>query len=113
MNETPIAFLRQPGDANKRASTMTAYRSANASTPQKVMSKGIAHLLGLVSVVAAALLRPGPVVRWLSRRFPDVLFEQPNAGPLVALTFDDSPHATRRRASWMSWPRMTPALPFS
>ena len=34
MNETPIAFLRQPGDANKRASTMTAYRSANASTPQ-------------------------------------------------------------------------------
>jgi len=34
------------------------------------------------------------VVRWLSRRFPDVLFQQPNAGPLVALTFDDSPHAT-------------------
>src|SRR5215203_1362157 len=58
-----------------------------------VMRKGIAHLLGLLSVVAAALLRPGPVVRWLSRRFPDVLFEQPNAGPLVALTFDDSPHA--------------------
>ena len=58
------------------------------------MRKGIAHLLGLLSVVVAALLRPGPVVRWLSRRFPDVLFEQPNAGPLVALTFDDSPHAT-------------------
>jgi peptidoglycan/xylan/chitin deacetylase (PgdA/CDA1 family) len=58
------------------------------------MRKGIAHLLGLLSVVVAALLRPGPVVRWLSRRFPDVLFEQANAGPLVALTFDDSPHAT-------------------
>jgi peptidoglycan-N-acetylglucosamine deacetylase len=57
------------------------------------MRKGIAHLFGLLSVVAAALLRPGPVVRWLSRRFPDVLFQQPNAGPLVALTFDDSPHA--------------------
>ena len=58
------------------------------------MHKGVTHLLGLVSVVVAALLRPGPVVRWLSRRFPDVLFQQPNAGPLVALTFDDSPHAT-------------------
>ena len=58
------------------------------------MRKGVAHLLGLVSVVVAALLRPGPVVRWLSRRFPDVLFHQTNAGPLVALTFDDSPHAT-------------------
>ena len=58
------------------------------------MHKGIAHLLGLLSVVVAALLRPGPVVRWLSRRFPDVLFQQANAGPLVALTFDDSPHAT-------------------
>jgi len=34
MNETPIAFLRLPGDANKRALAMTAYRSANASTPQ-------------------------------------------------------------------------------
>jgi peptidoglycan-N-acetylglucosamine deacetylase len=58
------------------------------------MRKGIAHLLGLLSVVVASVLRPGPVVRWLSRRFPDVLFQQPNAGPLVALTFDDSPHAT-------------------
>ena len=58
------------------------------------MNKGVAHLLGLVSVAAAALFRPGPVVRWLSRRFPDVLFQQPNAGPLVALSFDDSPHAT-------------------
>jgi peptidoglycan/xylan/chitin deacetylase (PgdA/CDA1 family) len=34
------------------------------------------------------------VVGWLSRRFPEVLFEQANAGPLVALSFDDSPHAT-------------------
>ena len=58
------------------------------------MHKGVRHLLGLVSVVVAALLRPGPVVRWLSRRFPDVLFQHTNAGPLVALTFDDSPHAT-------------------
>src|SRR5918993_1198110 len=58
------------------------------------MRKGIAHLLGLCSVVVAALLRPGPVVRWLSRRFPGVLFQQPNVGPLVALSFDDSPHET-------------------
>jgi len=58
------------------------------------MKKGIAHLLGLVSVAAATLIRPGPVVRWLSQRYPDVLFQRENAGPLVALTFDDSPHAT-------------------
>jgi hypothetical protein len=36
-------------------------------------------------VVASALLRPGPVVSWLSRRFPDVLFQHVKAGPLVAL----------------------------
>jgi acyl-CoA synthetase (NDP forming) len=35
MNETPIAFLRLPGDANKSESTMTAYWPANASTPPK------------------------------------------------------------------------------
>jgi peptidoglycan-N-acetylglucosamine deacetylase len=58
------------------------------------MRQGVAHLLGLFSVAVAALIRPGPVVRWLSRRFPDVLFERANAGPLVALSFDDSPHQT-------------------
>jgi peptidoglycan/xylan/chitin deacetylase (PgdA/CDA1 family) len=58
------------------------------------MRQGVAHLLGLCSVFAAALIRPGPVVRWLSRRFPDVLFERANVGPLVALSFDDSPHPT-------------------
>src|SRR3954465_2640234 len=60
----------------------------------KVRVQGVTHLLGLFSVVVAALIRPGPVVRWLSRRFPDVLFEQANAGPLVALWFDDSPPPT-------------------
>ena len=64
------------------------------ATRPKVMHKGFRHLLGLCSVIAAALLRPGPVVRLLSRRFPDVLFKQANSGPIVALTFDDSPHAT-------------------
>lgn len=58
------------------------------------MRNGAAHLLGLFSVAVNALLRPGPVVRWLSRRFPDILFHRPDAGPLIALTFDDSPHAT-------------------
>ena len=57
------------------------------------MRQAASHLLGLISVVASAVLRPGPVVRWLSRRFPDVLFHQPKAGPLVAMSFDDSPHA--------------------
>ncbi len=55
---------------------------------------GVAQLFGPLSVVVAAVFRPGPVVRWLSRRFPDVLFQRADAGPLVALTFDDSPHAT-------------------
>ncbi|HYN88501.1 MAG TPA: polysaccharide deacetylase family protein, partial [Ardenticatenaceae bacterium] len=59
----------------------------------KAMRRGSGHLLGVASVVAATLLRPSVVVRWLSRRIPDVLFQQPNAGPLVALTLDDSPHA--------------------
>src|SRR5215211_3476114 len=67
------------------------------------MRKGITHLLGLLSVVVATLLRPGPVVPLLSRRFPDVLFQQANAGPLVALTFDDSPHS-------MSTPRILDVL---
>lgn len=52
------------------------------------------HAVGLFSILLNALCWPGPVVRWLSRRFPDVLFQQPQAGPLIALSFDDSPHAT-------------------
>jgi peptidoglycan/xylan/chitin deacetylase (PgdA/CDA1 family) len=52
------------------------------------------HLLGLLSLILNSVCRPGPVVRWLSRRFPDVLFHQPQAGPLIALSFDDSPHET-------------------
>jgi len=59
---------------------------------RSIVRQGRTHLLGLVSVGVAALLRPGPVVRMLARRFPDVLFQRENAGPLVALTFDDSPH---------------------
>src|SRR5215213_5427111 len=58
---------------------------------RRIMRTGSAHLFGLFSVVVAALIRPGPVVRWLSRRFPDVLFEQANAGPLIALSFEASP----------------------
>ena len=58
------------------------------------MPRGGDYLLGQVAVGANAMLRPGPVVRWLSRRFPEVLFHQEGAGPLVALTFDDSPHET-------------------
>jgi peptidoglycan/xylan/chitin deacetylase (PgdA/CDA1 family) len=53
-----------------------------------------ATLLAVASAAIAALIRPGPVVRWLSRRFPEVLFHQETAERLVALTFDDSPHET-------------------
>lgn len=52
------------------------------------------HGLGLGSIILNGVCRPGPVVRWLSRRFPDVLFHQPRAGWLIALSFDDSPHET-------------------
>ena len=55
---------------------------------------GATLLLGLFSVAIVALIRPRAVVRWLSRRFPDVLFHHDVAAPLVALSFDDSPHAT-------------------
>src|SRR3712207_444455 len=80
-------------DSRRCSSAISITRKPWSRWP-KVMREGGAHLLGLVSVVASALLRPGPVVRWLSRRFPDVLFHQVTAGPLVALSFDDSPHAT-------------------
>jgi peptidoglycan/xylan/chitin deacetylase (PgdA/CDA1 family) len=59
-----------------------------------VVRTGAAHLLGVCTLLVAVVLRPGPVVRWLSRRFPDVLFQQEDAEPLVALSFDDSPHPT-------------------
>jgi peptidoglycan-N-acetylglucosamine deacetylase len=56
------------------------------------MRKGVALAIGLLVLVLVALLRPGPVVRWLARRHPDVLFHWPNEKRLVALTIDDSPH---------------------
>jgi peptidoglycan/xylan/chitin deacetylase (PgdA/CDA1 family) len=43
-------------------------------------------------MVVLALIRPGLVVRWLSRQFPDVLFRLQTTEPLVALSFDDAPH---------------------
>jgi peptidoglycan/xylan/chitin deacetylase (PgdA/CDA1 family) len=58
------------------------------------MRKGVALALSLCALVAVALIRPGPVVRWLGRRFPDVLFRLETAEPLVALSIDDSPHPT-------------------
>jgi peptidoglycan/xylan/chitin deacetylase (PgdA/CDA1 family) len=51
-------------------------------------------LLDRAAFAAASVLRPGPTVRWLSRRFPEVLFHHPTQEPLVALSFDDSPHVT-------------------
>lgn len=51
------------------------------------------HLLGTVSLMTVAVVRPGPVVRWLSRRYPDVLFQYETHDRMVGLSFDDSPHA--------------------
>lgn len=50
--------------------------------------------LALCTAVVLALIRPGLVVRWLSRQFPDVLFRLQTTEPLVALSFDDAPHST-------------------
>lgn len=60
----------------------------------KAVRTAILLLSGLCLVVAALVIRPGPVVRWLARRYPDVLFYLRTEAPLVALTIDDSPHAT-------------------
>ncbi len=40
------------------------------------------------------IIRPGPVIRWLAKRWPDVLFHADAGEPVVALTIDDSPHPT-------------------
>ncbi|CAA9565494.1 MAG: hypothetical protein AVDCRST_MAG19-2210, partial [uncultured Thermomicrobiales bacterium] len=63
------------------------------------MRRLLAVPLGLSLVAAAAVVRPGPVVRWLARRHPDVLFSVDTQEPLVALTIDDAPH-----------PALTPAI---
>jgi hypothetical protein len=58
------------------------------------LRSGVALALGLGALVVGARIRPGPVVRWLARRHPDVLFHLARAAPLVARTIDDSPHPT-------------------
>ena len=63
------------------------------------MRTPLAIPLGLCALGAAALVWPGPVVRWLARRHPDVLFCADTREPLVALTVDDGPH-----------PALTPAI---
>jgi peptidoglycan-N-acetylglucosamine deacetylase len=44
-------------------------------------------------LAAAVLRQPRPLVRWLARRYPDVLFEVESDERIVALTIDDGPHA--------------------
>ena len=63
------------------------------------MRRQVALTLGLCALGVAALTRPGPIIRWLARRHPDVLFYAGVEEPLVALTIDDAPH-----------PALTPAI---
>ncbi len=63
------------------------------------MRKTLTCTLGLCTLGVAALVQPGPVIRWLARRHPDVLFAIVAQAPLVALTIDDAPH-----------PALTPAI---
>ena len=58
------------------------------------MRRGVTLAVGLGALVAIALVRPTPAIRWLTRRHPEVLFRVKSEAPLVALTIDDSPHAT-------------------
>jgi peptidoglycan/xylan/chitin deacetylase (PgdA/CDA1 family) len=58
------------------------------------MRKGVAVVLALCALLLAALMRPGPIVRWLARKYPDVLFHRETEETRVALTIDDSPHPT-------------------
>jgi peptidoglycan-N-acetylglucosamine deacetylase len=46
------------------------------------------------TLTVVAVIRPGVVVRWLRRRFPDVVFAVDTDMRAVALTIDDSPHPT-------------------
>ena len=57
------------------------------------MVQNSSSVLDRVGLGAAAVLRPGGVVSWLSRRYPEVLFRHSTDEPVVALSFDDSPHA--------------------
>jgi peptidoglycan-N-acetylglucosamine deacetylase len=58
------------------------------------MRKGVTLGLGLGALLLAALIRPGPIVGWLARRYPDVFFRLETDELRVALTIDDSPHPT-------------------
>ncbi len=60
------------------------------------MHKSFVLAVGLcgLAAVGTLLVRPRPVIRWLAKRYPDVLFYVDIEVPLVALTIDDAPHPT-------------------
>ena len=55
---------------------------------------GAGIALILIASLVAALLHPARVVRWLAKKRPEVFYRLETDEPLVALTIDDSPHAT-------------------
>ncbi|MDP9381256.1 MAG: chitin deacetylase family protein [Chloroflexota bacterium] len=58
------------------------------------MRRSFVLTVGLCALAVGVLIRPRPVIRWLARRYPDVLFYTDAEEPLVALTIDDAPHPT-------------------
>lgn len=54
----------------------------------------VALSLALCALVLIVLVRPTPVIRWLARKHPDILFHRETEQRLVALTIDDSPDPT-------------------
>lgn len=64
------------------------------------MRKAVVLAGSLCAVVVVWLvLRPRPIIRWLARRYPEILFYTDTEEQLVALTIDDAPH-----------PALTPAI---
>ncbi len=63
------------------------------------MRRSFVLMVGLCALAVGVLIRPRPIIRWLARRSPDVLFYTDAEEPLVALTIDDAPH-----------PSLTPAI---
>jgi peptidoglycan/xylan/chitin deacetylase (PgdA/CDA1 family) len=56
------------------------------------MLGGVVWGVGL-GLVAWVLSQPRPLLRWIARRDPDVLFYAQTTGRRIALTIDDGPHA--------------------
>lgn len=78
------------------------------------MRRALVLTAGLCALAAGTLiLRPSPAIRWLARRWPDVLLYVDTDKPIVALTIDDAPHPALTPASSRYSLSRTPRRPSS